>query len=157
MSKANGKILSALIFLPVIIGLVLFLINRETKIKRPDTLAVTTAGFDASAFDGWYREVGAGMGASLNTAAGLNASILADRASWLNFGNKADLALLYSGDPVLFNPSAFLPVNPERHSHVRNDLALQLEEWFVSYRAAELINSYAINGETLFTFNATAK
>ncbi|MDW3225416.1 MAG: substrate-binding domain-containing protein [Paracoccaceae bacterium] len=105
-------------------------------------------------FTEWYREVGAGMGASLNTAAGLDAYILADRASWLNFGNKANLALLYAGDAALFNQYAFLAVNPERHAHVRNDLAVQLEEWLVGSRAAELINAYTINGEALFTFNA---
>ncbi|WP_439155931.1 substrate-binding domain-containing protein [Yoonia sp.] len=102
----------------------------------------------------WYRPVGAGMGASLNTAAGMNAYILADRASWLNFGNKGDLALLFAGDPVLFNQYAYIPVNPELHAHVKNDLAGQLEGWLTSPRAAELINSYTINGETLFTFNA---
>lgn len=102
----------------------------------------------------WYRPVGAGMGASLNTAAGMNAYILADRASWLNFGNKGDLALLFAGDPVLFNQYAYIPVNPELHPHVKTDLVVQLEEWLTSPRAAELINSYTINNETLFTFNA---
>lgn len=112
------------------------------------------ADLDPESFGPWYHAVGAGMGASLNTAAGLDAYILADRASWLNFGNKANLALLFSGDPELFNQYAFLAVNPEKHAHVRNDLAVQLEDWLVSARAAELINSYMINGETLFTFNA---
>lgn len=101
----------------------------------------------------WYNEAGAGMGATLNTAAGLNAYVLTDRASWLNFGNKQSLTLLFSGDPVLFNQYAFLPVNPEMHSHVKHDLAMKLEGWLTSPRAAELINSYTINGETLFTFN----
>jgi tungstate transport system substrate-binding protein len=114
----------------------------------------TAAGFDVSTFGQWYREVGAGMGASLNTAAGLDAYILADRASWLKFGNKGNLALLYAGDPALFNQYSYLPVNPERHAHVRNDLASQLEEWLVSDRAKGLIDGYQINGETLFTFNA---
>ena len=105
-------------------------------------------------FGPWYREVGAGMGASLNTAAGLDAYILADRASWLNFGNKANLALLYAGDAALFNQYAFLAVNPEKHAHVRNDLARQLEDWLTGPRAEALINGYTINGETLFVFNA---
>lgn len=113
-----------------------------------------SAGLDPETFDDWYKEVGAGMGAALNTASGLNAYIMSDRASWLNFGNKGDLALLFSGDPVLFNQYAYLPVSPEMHDHVKNDLALQVEEWLVSERAAGLINSYTINGETLFTFNA---
>lgn len=102
----------------------------------------------------WYRPVGAGMGAALNTAAGMNAYILADRASWLNFGNKGDLALLFAGDPVLFNQYAYIPVNPKLHPHVKTDLAVKLEDWLTSPRAGELINSYMINGETLFTFNA---
>jgi len=96
------------------------------------------------------------MGAALNTAAGLDAYILSDRASWLNFGNKSGLALLYSGDPVLFNQYAYLPVNPERHGHVKADLVARLEGWLTSTRAQELIDAYMINGETLFTFNAKA-
>ncbi|MDX8348445.1 substrate-binding domain-containing protein [Cognatiyoonia sp. IB215446] len=102
----------------------------------------------------WYRPVGAGMGASLNTAAGMDAYILADRASWLNFGNKARLDLLFAGDPALFNQYAYIPVNPDRHAHVKADFAIALEDWLTSDRAKELIDGYTINGETLFTFNA---
>ena len=112
------------------------------------------AGLDPESFGEWYRAVGAGMGAALNTASGMDAYIMSDRASWLNFGNKGGLALLYSGDPVLFNQYAYIPVNPEKHDHVKNDLAMKLEGWLVSERAKDLINSYTINGETLFVFNA---
>lgn len=112
------------------------------------------AGLDAASFGDWYSAVGAGMGAALNTAAGLDAYILSDRASWLNFGNKAGLGLLYSGDPVLFNQYAYLPVNPEKHGHVRNDLAMKLEDWLTSDKAKGLIDGYTIGGETLFVFNA---
>ena len=76
------------------------------------------AGLDPA----WYRSAGAGMGASLNTASGMNAYILSDRASWQKFGNKGDLGLLFAGDPVLFNQYAFIPVNPEKHGHVKSDL-----------------------------------
>ncbi|MDO6482652.1 substrate-binding domain-containing protein [Shimia thalassica] len=114
----------------------------------------SAAGLDPETFGDWYRAVGAGMGAALNTASGMNAYIMADRASWLNFQNKGDLALLYSGDPVLFNQYAYIPVNPEKHAHVKADLALKLENWLVSDKAKDLINAYKINGETLFVFNA---
>lgn len=114
-----------------------------------------TAGLDPDGFDSWYRPVGAGMGQALNTAAAMEAYVLSDRASWLNFANKAGLALLYSGDPVLFNQYAYLPVNPAKNDSVRNDLAMALETWLTGPRAAALINDYAINGETLFVFNAT--
>lgn len=113
-----------------------------------------TADLNALELGDWYNAVGAGMGAALNTASGLGAYIMADRASWLNFGNKGDLELLFSGDPVLFNQYAYIPVNPEKHDHVQNDLAMKLEDWLVSERAKILINEYKINGETLFVFNA---
>ena len=103
----------------------------------------------------WYRAVGAGMGAALNTASGMNAYILTDRASWLNFANKADLALLFWGDPALFNQYSYIPVHPGRHSHVKAALAQQLENWLTSARAAQLIGSYTIGTERLFTFNAS--
>jgi tungstate transport system substrate-binding protein len=102
----------------------------------------------------WYRSVGQGMGAALNTAAGMNAYILADRASWLNFGNKADLALLYAGDPAMFNQYAYLPVNPEKYPHVKADAATRLEAWLASDTAKTLIEGYEVGGEQLFTFNA---
>ena len=112
---------------------------------------------DLNPVGAWYNAVGAGMGAALNTASGLNAYILSDRASWLNFGNAGDLALLYAGDPVLFNQYAYLPVNPERHAHVKAALAGDLETWLTSETAMALINSYTISGETLFIFNATQR
>ncbi len=114
----------------------------------------SAAGQAPEGFGDWYRAVGAGMGAALNTAAGMDAYIMSDRASWLNFGNKGGLDLLFAGDPVLFNQYAYLPVNPEKHPHVKHDLAMQLEGWLVSDKAKELVNGYQINGETLFVFNA---
>ena len=113
-----------------------------------------SAGQDVEGFGDWYRAVGAGMGKSLNTASGMNAYIMSDRASWLNFKNKGDLALLFAGDHVLFNQYAYIPINPVAHPHVKNELAMALEGWLVSDRAKELIDTYKINGEGLFVFNA---
>jgi tungstate transport system substrate-binding protein len=112
------------------------------------------ASLNPETFGRWYKEVGAGMGAALNTAAGLDAYILSDRASWLNFGNKAGLELLFSGDEVLFNQYAYLPVNPDKHEAIKADEAIALEDWLVSERAKILIDGYTIKGEKLFTFNA---
>jgi tungstate transport system substrate-binding protein len=94
------------------------------------------------------------MGAALNSASGMNAYVLSDRASWLNFQNKGDLTLLFAGDPELFNQYAFLPVNPERHPHVKAVVVAELEAWLISEAARGLIDGYEIGGETLFTFNA---
>ena len=113
------------------------------------------AGLDPEGFGLWYRSVGAGMGASLNTASGMNAYLISDRASWLNFGNKGDLALLLADDPLLFNQYAYLPINPAKHRHVKSDLAAALESWLTGARAKALIDGYRIAGEQLFRFNAT--
>ncbi|MEP3300007.1 MAG: substrate-binding domain-containing protein [Pseudoruegeria sp.] len=102
----------------------------------------------------WYNEVGAGMGASLNIAVGMNAYILSDRASWLNFSNKGDLDILFEGDPVLFNQYAYLPVNAEKHPHVKSASVANLEAWLVSATAQTLIDGYTIDDQALFVFNA---
>ncbi len=116
------------------------------------------AGKDPDEFSSsWYRAAGAGMGATLNTASGMNAYIMSDRASWLKFGNKGGLKLLFSGDPVLFNQYAFLPISPEKHPHVKIELAMKLEAWLITEKAQKIIGRYSINGETLFTPNANAK
>lgn len=109
---------------------------------------------DPTGFGPWYKPVGAGMGAALNTAAALDAHILADRASWLNFRNRRGLALLFAGDRALFNQYAFIPVSRKRHPHVKAEAAKKLERWLVSDQAKHLINTYQIDGEHLFVFNA---
>ena len=87
----------------------------------------------------------------------MGAYTMSDRASWLNFGNKGDLAMLFAGDPVLFNQYALIPVNPALHPHVKTNAVIVLESWLTGARAATLINSYEINGEALFTFNASPR
>lgn len=102
----------------------------------------------------WYRPVGAGMGAALNTAVGMGAYVLSDRASWLNFENKDGMAIMFEGDPAMFNQYAYLPVNSAKHDHVKAEAAAKLEDWLVSEQAEMLIDSYRVSGEKLFTFNA---
>ncbi len=129
----------------------------ESGTHKKERALWQAAGVDLQAAGAWYRAAGSGMGATLNTASGMNAYVLADRASWLNFGNKGELELLYSGDPVLFNQYAFIPVNPERFAHVKTAQVAALEAWLTSDKARGLIDGYRINGEQLFTFNATPK
>ncbi|MCC3304428.1 substrate-binding domain-containing protein [Sneathiella sp. HT1-7] len=127
----------------------------DSGTHRKELALWTLAGLDPEKFEGnWYRASGSGMGATLNTASGMNGYVFADRASWLNFKNKGDLGLLFSGDPILFNQYAYLPVNPAKHSHVKKDLSAKLEKWLVSPKAQKIIGDYEIAGEKLFTPNA---
>lgn len=102
----------------------------------------------------WYKSVGAGMGAALNTASAMNAYILTDRGSWLNFKNKGGLTLLYWGDEILRNQYSYLPVSKAKHPHVKAKLAKALEDWLTGAKGQKLIADFEINGEPLFIPNA---
>lgn len=127
----------------------------DSGTHRKELSLWNSAGLDPDSFEAdWYRAVGTGMGAALNTASGMNAYLISDRASWLKFKNKGEMELLYSGDPVLFNQYAYLPINPAKHDHVKIDQANELESWLVGEKAQALIGKYKIAGEALFTPNA---
>ncbi len=74
--------------------------------------------------------------------------------TWLNFRNRQNLTILFEGDEVLFNPYGSVLINPERHPHLKHDLAIQWHEWLVSEEGQAAIASYEINGEPLFFPNA---
>lgn len=97
-----------------------------------------------------YRECGCGMGPALNMAAASGAYVLADRGTWLNFRNRADLAILVEGDPRLFNPYGVLVVNPARHPQVKAAEAQKFVDWVTSPAGQAAIASYRIGGQALF-------
>jgi len=110
-----------------------------------------TAAIDPVAGRGtWYRETGSGMGPSLNTASSMNAYILADRGTWLNFRNRGELTIVVQGDPRLFNQYGVMLVNPAKHPHVKKDLGQTFIDWIVSEDGQKTIAGYKIGGEQLF-------
>lgn len=107
-----------------------------------------------SASGTWYKELGAGMGQVLNTAAGLNAYTLSDRATWLSFKNKADLVLLLEGDPRLYNQYSLILVNPSKHKHVKEREVRALMDWLTSPEGQAAIGAFTVDGQVLFHPNA---
>ena len=103
---------------------------------------------------GAYRACGCGMGQALNMAASLDAYVLADRGTWLAFGNRAGLALLVEGDSRLFNPYGVMAVNPARHPHVRHAHAQQFVDWITGPAGQAAIAAFRIGGQPLFFPNA---
>lgn len=101
-----------------------------------------------------YKECGCGMGPALNIAASSGAYVLADRGTWLNFKNRADLAVLVEGDQRLFNQYGVIVVNPAKHPHVKQAAAQQFADWVTSSAGQASIASYKIGGEQLFFPNA---
>lgn len=99
---------------------------------------------------GWYRDTGSGMGATLNTAAGIGGYTLADRGTWLSFKNRADLKILVEGDKRLFNQYGVMLVNPERHPTVKREWGQAFIDWLTSPAGQQTIAGYKIDGEQLF-------
>jgi tungstate transport system substrate-binding protein len=102
----------------------------------------------------WYREIGQGMGAALNTAAAMNAYVLADRATWLNFRNRGELEIVVEGDGRLFNQYGVILVNPAKHPHVKKADGQAFIDWLTGPEGQKTIADYRINGEQLFFPNA---
>jgi tungstate transport system substrate-binding protein len=114
------------------------------------------AGIDPAADKGsWYKEIGQGMGAALNTAAAANAYTLADRGTWLSFKNRGDLVIAVEGDNRLFNQYGVILVNPAKHPHVKKELGQAFIDWLVSPEGQKAIADCKIGGEQLFFPNAT--
>ncbi len=101
-----------------------------------------------------YKACGCGMGPALNMAASTGAYVLADRGTWLNFKNRADLAVLVEGDKRLFNQYGVMLVNPVKHPHVKVAEGQKFVDWLISSSGQGVIASYKIGGEALFFPNA---
>jgi tungstate transport system substrate-binding protein len=114
------------------------------------------AGIDIAKEKGpWYKEIGQGMGAALNMASAGNSYVLSDRATWISFKNKADLAIVVEGDKRLFNQYGVILVNPQKHANVKKDLGQRFIDWLTGPEGQRAIAAYKIEGQQLFFPNAT--
>ncbi len=105
----------------------------------------------------WYREIGQGMGAALNTAGAMNAYAVSDRGTWLSFKNPGDLVIAVEGDKRLFNQYGVILVNPEKRPSVKKELGQSFIDWLVSPEGQAAIAAYQVNGKQLFFPNAEKK
>jgi tungstate transport system substrate-binding protein len=113
------------------------------------------AGVDIAAMEGpWYKEIGQGMGAALNTASAMDAYVLSDRATWLSFKNRGELEIAVEGDKRLFNQYGVMLVNPERHPSVKAEFGQSFIDWLISPEGQQAIGEYNIDGQQLFFPNA---
>lgn len=118
--------------------------KKELELWNQSGIDTTKAG------NGWYQETGRGMGGTLNMASALDAYTLSDRATWLKFGNKGRLDILFQSDPPLFNPYGIILVNPEKHPHIKTRDGQTFIEWMLSETGQTLIADYRILGQQAF-------
>jgi len=116
------------------------------------------AGIDPATAGGgsWYRDIGGGMGAALNTAQAMNAYTISDRRTWLSFGNKGALIVLVEGDPRLLNRYDVILLNPTTHPVPKQALAERFAKWLLSPKGQVAIGAYKVDGEQLFHPSAAA-
>lgn len=98
----------------------------------------------------WYVSAGQGMGAVLKITDEKQAYSLADRGTYIAFEDKVALKVVFSGDPLLFNPYHIMAVNPEKHPHVNYRLAKQYIDFVVSERGQQIITDFKKDGQQLF-------
>ena len=120
--------------------------THKAEIKIWNNLNMNTNDFNG----GWYRELGLGMGATLNVAVQMDAYVLSDRATWLAFKNKRQHLILFEGDESLFNQYGIIPVNPNKCPSVKTNLSKIFIDWILSMEGQDLISSYKKNGQQLF-------
>jgi tungstate transport system substrate-binding protein len=111
------------------------------------------AGIEPST-NGWYRDIGQGMGQVLSAASSMNAYALTDRGTWIVFANRSGLALLVEGDKRLFNQYGVMLVNPARHPHVKHALGQKFVDWLTGPDGQNAIADYKVRGQQLFFPNA---
>ena len=102
----------------------------------------------------WYLELGTGQGAMINTAVGLGAYALSDRATWISFKNKQDFKILLENDENLINQYSLILVNKHKCKNVKRELGKTFINWMLSSKGKFSINNFKVNGTRLFFYNA---
>src|SRR2546429_9119689 len=106
------------------------------------------AGIDITAGKGpWYREIGQGMGAALNTAAAMNGYVLSDRGTWISFKNRGGLDIVVEGDKRLFNQYGVMLVNPAKYPSVKKEMGQTFVDWLGSAERQAGIAAHKIEGQ----------
>lgn len=101
-----------------------------------------------------YLISGLGMGQVLSMADEKGGYTLSDRATYMTMKKNFSLQIVCEGHPLLKNQYSIVILNPNKINY-KKDLAEKFEEWILSDKAKELINSYGIEkyGQPLFKFN----
>jgi tungstate transport system substrate-binding protein len=129
-------------------GLIFVSRGDDSGTHRRELLLWKSAGVTPAG--SWYREVGQGMGKTLQIANEMDAYTITDRGTWLAYQARLDIDLLFEGDQQLFNPYGIIAVNPERHADVNYEGASKLIEWMTSPEVQQMIGQFRIEGEQLF-------
>jgi len=122
--------------------------------KREQLLWKLAGIHTANASGSWYREIGSGMGTTLNTSIGMGSYTLTDRATWVSFRNKYDFEIHVEGKNALFNQYGVILVNPERCPAVNARAGQKFIDWLRSVKGQSAIRNFRKYDQQLFFPNA---
>jgi tungstate transport system substrate-binding protein len=100
----------------------------------------------------WYIESGQGMGATLTIASEKGAYTLTDRATYLAFQKRAELAVLLEGDAPLLNVYHVMEVSAAKHPRVNAAGGQAFADFMVSPETQQVIRTFGADkyGQPLF-------
>jgi tungstate transport system substrate-binding protein len=98
----------------------------------------------------WYIAAGQGMGAVLKIADEKQAYTLSDRGTQIAYADKMSLKVVFGGDEALFNPYHVMAVNPDKHPHVKYELATKYIEFVTGEEGQAVIKGFRKRGQQLF-------
>lgn len=99
----------------------------------------------------WYIEAGQGMGEVIIIATEKQSYTLADRGTYNAFKKaKTNLAIVFDGEQGLFNPYGVIAVNPQKHPHVKYQLALKFIDFITGAAGQKIIADYQVDGDPIF-------
>ncbi|WP_257874468.1 tungstate ABC transporter substrate-binding protein TupA [Helicobacter sp. 11S03491-1] len=109
----------------------------------------------------WYIQSGQGMLATINIANEQDALTLTDRGTYIKYvstlKNQKPLAILIEGENELKNFYSVIAVNPKKCKNVDYKNAQKFSTWIRSPKVQSLIENFKINGQILFTPDATSR
>ena len=88
----------------------------------------------------WYLETGTSMGATINTAVGLNAYTFTDKATWLSFKNKLDFIIYSDNEDFLINRYNAHIINKDKCPQSKYKLANRVLIWLLSDQSKNIID-----------------
>lgn len=100
----------------------------------------------------WYLQAGQGMGATLGIASEKRGYVLTDRATFLAFRKRAQLAMLVEKDRILLNIYSVLEPNPAKFPKINVAGGKAFADFMVSSEAQAVIKTFGVDkfGEPLF-------
>jgi len=128
----------------------LFVSRADDSGTHKKEMSIWNAG-KIQPYGDWYYEMGAGMGAALQTANNQSAYILIDRGTWLAKRDKTNLVVHVEGDPLLLNPYHVIAINPKKYPKTKFTAAKSFINWITNIKGQTIINQLKVNNEKLFT------